>query len=1750
MSVNVGQTISFKISTTASSYHVEIYRIGYYQGNGARRITTFTPTASLAQGQPSCLTDTSTQLYDCGNWKVSASWAVPSNATSGVYLAHLVRDDNGGDSLIVFVVRNDSSNSAMLFQTSDESWQAYNGYGGHSLYGATGFDLTNRGYKVSYNRPLAPIETETQFFYAEYPMIRWLEANGYDVSYFSSIDAARSGSLIKNHRVYLSVGHDEYVSGPKRANIEAARDAGVNEAFFSGNEFFWKTRWENSIDGSNTAYRTLVCYKETLGPWSNPTATAATDPLDPPTWTGTWRDPSKSPPADGGRPENALTGQLFRVNGPGSDNTNLSILVPAADGKMRFWRNTAIANQTSGQTWTLPAGTLGYEWDAEEDNGFRPAGLFDLSTSTYTLTNDYLLDYGGNYGAGTATHHLSLYRAASGALVFGAGTIQWSWGLDDTHDGSGSASDVNIQQATVNLFADMGVQPATLQAGLIQASASSDTTPPTSVITSPVNGSTVQNYTVITIQGTASDVGGVVAGVEISTDGGLTWHRASGRSSWTYTWPVWGSGTVNIRSRAVDDSGNIETPSGGIVLNVPAPAFNTIWNPDATPSVPDAGPDSPVELGVKFKADFSGKILGIRFYKSSGNTGTHVGNLWSNSGTLLATATFSNETASGWQQANFSAPVTVSANTVYVASYHTTTGHYADDNGYFGSSGVDNPPLHALQDGVSGSNGVFGYGSSSVFPTSSFNASNYWVDVAFKSAGALTSIAVTPAGKSLAPGTTQQFVATGTYADGSTADITAQASWSSSNTGVATIATSGLASAIAAGSTVIQASSGSLNGSTSLSVQLGSLSITTASLPGGYLNSSYSSALFAVGGTAPYSWSIASGSTLPPGLTLSSSGQITGQPTTVGTFTFVLQVSDGGSPTQTATKQFSVSVGTTQSVWSIWAATAVPAVADAGADSPVELGVRFKSDINATIRGIRFYKSAANTGTHVGNLWSSSGSLLATATFTNETASGWQQVNFSTPVTITANTIYIASYHTTGGHYAADQGYFAATGVDAPPLHALQDGVSGGDGVFAYGSTSTFPNSSYKSTNYWVDLVLATPASLYSISVSPTNPTMGVGTSQQFTATGIYSDGSELNITNQVTWSSSNASVATINASGVASALSGGTSTITATQSSLNSATTLTTKVLPLTISSSSLPTATASLPYSATLSASGGIPSYNWSIVNGSFPAGLSLSSQGQISGTPTVPGSYTFSIQVDDSSTPKLTATAQFTISVATTPSSFTVWPSTATPTVSDTGPDSSVELGMRFKSDVAGTIVGIRFYKSAANTGPHVVNLWTNSGSLVASATSSNETASGWQQVNFSAPVSIAANTVYVASYHSGVGHYAADQNYFASSGVDNYPLHALQDGVSGADGLFGYGSTSVFPSSSYRSTNYWVDVAFAVSPALDSITVTPANPTVAVGTDQQFVATGTYSDGSSRDITSQVAWASSNTSVATITSSGLVSVLAAGSSTITASLNSIAGGTTLTGQVGVLGITTATLPTGIVNGSYSTTLSASGGVPPYSWTLVSGTLPSGLTLSSGGILSGTPTVAGTFSFTVQVADSAVPQHSATIQYSLVINAQVTIFTSSSVPGTVDAGADSSVELGVSFKSDVSGQIIGIRFYKSAANVGPHVVNLWTSSGTLLASATSSNETASGWQQVNFVTPVSIAANTVYVASYHVTAGHYSLDQNFFGAAGVDDPPLHAIQNGVGGANGVYSYGSTSTFPNSSYLSSNYWVDVAFQ
>jgi hypothetical protein len=1712
ISSNQGGTVNFKINTNASAYTIDIYRIGYYGGMGARKVASISPSAHLPQAQPACLGDTTTGLTDCGNWAISASWQVPANAVSGVYFAHLTRTDTGGDSHIVFIVRNDSSHSDILYQTSDTTWEAYNYYGNGSLYGAgvPEFGLSVRSYKVSYNRPFLTRsfnnESATYIFGAEFAMIQFLEANGYDVTYSSGVDTARSGALIKNHKIFMDSGHDEYVSPDARASIQAARDAGVNLAFFSGNEIFWKTRWENSIDGTNTPYRTIVCYKETL-------AFAKIDPEDPPTWTGTWRDPSFSPPADGGLPENALTGTLFMVNGTGDDNPgNLTIKVPAEDGKMRFWRNTAVATLAPGATYTLVPGSLGYEWDVDADNGFRPAGAFRLSTTTYNLTTDYLLDFGATYGVGTATHHMMTYRAASGALVFGAGTIDWAYGLNSNHDNSFNFTapnpDVNMQQATINLLADMGVQPATILAGLRAATKSTDTVPPHSTILSPAVGANISTGGSITVSGTASDTGGVVAGVEVSSDGGTTWHPASGRSTWTYSWTPTTVGSPTLLSRAVDDTGNLETPTDGVIVSVaPQTCPCTIFGQN-TPTVADSGDGNAVELGVKFRADSSGNIVGVRFYKSAANTGTHIGHVWSDSGQLLGTATFAGETGSGWQQVNFSTPIPAQANTTYVASYYAPVGHYSADQRFFLQSGYDDPPLHALADGVDGANGDFVYSSGGGFPSTGSNATNYWVDVIYASSNTYSI-----SGSISGPGGDGATVTlTGPESLSTSADASGNYSFGGVVNGTYTAVASNPGVTFAPTSQAVTINFGSVSGVNFVATVTNPLSI-SGTITGG------AGATVALAGPANLTTTADASGNYSFGGLLSGTYTVTpAEPTFIFNPSTQVITLSGSSATNV---NFAGQVCT---CISIWQPTDVPAVIDSGDSAAVELGVRFTADSPAYLTGIRFYKASTNTGTHVGHLWTSSGQLLATATFPGETASGWQQGYFSSPVLLNAGTVYVASYFAPNGHYSATGHYFAGTGVDRPPLHALADGVSGANGIYSYSSTGGFPSSTFNSTNYWVDVLYA--AQPYTISGTITG-TGGAG--------------------------------ATVNLSGTSQA------TVTA--------------------------------------DASG----------NFTFPNVYG----GNYTVTPSNPG-YVFNPGSQNVSISQSNVTGvNFTVPQIC--PCDTVWQPTAAPSRVDSGDTQSVELGVKIRADNDGYILGVRFYKAAANTGTHIGNLWSNSGILLGTGTFINESASGWQQLLFTNPVPVVANTTYVVSYLAPAGHYAADTTFFASNGVDTPPLHALQNGVDGGNGVFSYGSVSTYPVNSFNSTNYWVDGIYAATathtiagiisgPGAAGTTVQLQGPTNATTiTDGQGnfsfngVADGSYT------LTPSQAGILFSPAVLSVTISGAHDLAA----NFTSAVPTFSVSGTVAGAPGVsVTLSGATVQTttadasgnfifsAVPNGSYTVTPSGVGfAITPTSQPItvngaavtsvnftavqtlftISGTVTGGagatVALTGNSSSSVVADSSGNYTFTgltvgrytlAPVTTAGVVFNPGTVTVVLNgsnisgVNFTVpqtcpcdTIWLSSAVPAQTDSGDTNSVELGVKFRVDADAYITGLRFYKAATNTGTHLGRIWTSTGTLLGTATFTSESDSGWQQVFFSSPIPVAANTTYVASYFAPAGHYAADLQYFTNAGVDSPPLHALANSVDGQNGVYGYSATGGFPSQSQQNNgvNYWVDVIY-
>ncbi|NMR21432.1 DUF4082 domain-containing protein [Cellulomonas fimi] len=1757
ISVNVGEQVDFKIDTDAAAYSIDIYRTGWYGGKGARKVASVVPSATLPQMQPECLTEVTTGLYDCGTWGVSASWQVPADAVSGVYVALLTRgDDTGGGSHITFVVRNDASTSDMVFQTSDTTWQAYNTYGGTSFYrGAS----SSRGYALSYNRPFATREGVTArdfYFSAEYPMVRFLEQNGYDVTYQAGADTDRRGDLLLNHKVFLSVGHDEYWTGPQRANVEAARDAGVNLAFFSGNEMYWRARWAGSADGTSTPYRTLVSYKETF----------ASRKIDPSSeWTGTWRDPRFAPTSAGGNmPENALTGTLYMSN-----FSDLPVTVSAEEGRLRLWRSTSLASLPAGTSQELARTTVGYESNEDRDNGARPPGLIRLSTTTGPVP-EYLLDYGNTVAPGTTVHNTTLYRAASGALVFSAGSIQWTWGLDATHDGDGPAADPRMRQAPINLFADMGVQPATLAPDLAPATASTDTTGPTTTVTSPAAGTSVANGTPVTVTGTASDVGGGrVAGVEVSTDGGATWHPATGTTAWSYTYRQVGLGDVEVQVRAVDDSAR--TGSAAVlplIATCPCSAFGT--DVPATPSVADA---SSVELGLRFSTDRDGFATGVRFYKGEGNTGTHTGSLWDAAGQRLSTVTFTDETATGWQEAAFPQSVRLVAGQTYVVSYTAPAGRYAGVIDYFSAAGANAPPIITTGGFGTQQSGVFG--NAGTFPSRTYRATNYFVDVVFdvqdtaplrvvdrtpldgstsvplgssvtavfSRAAATGSAAVTladPAGQVVTGTTTYDdaarrvtftptagaltngvtYTATVTATDLRGEPLVGAAPWSfttalaPSTPGVCPCSlyddtdqpnvlevtdtaavTLGVrfTSAVAGNVTGVRfykgpGNTGSHVGSlwsaagerlasatfsaestsgwqtvtfpTPVAVAPGTQYVATYRAPAGRYSTTpnaYGSAFTREPLTVPQSGGVFVYADAFPTLSTSSSylvdvvferaateppavvsrtpapGAMGVDPASTISATFSRPVAAGAQVgvqesgqavagatawsedgrTVTFTPSAAMAGGATHSVsvtgirstdgvsaapvtWTFTTAGTgtcpctlfaeqVPAVPASTDSSATELGLAFVPATDGEVMGVRFYKGAGNGGTHTGSLWSATGTRLATVTFTDETATGWQSAAFAAPVSVQAGQTYVVSYFAPQGRYAAARSYFATTAWTRGPLTA----PAGNNGRYVYGGG--FPTRSWSSTNYYVDVmfrsVAATPPTV--TAVSPAAGATGVSRSTAVTAT-------------------------------LSRVPAAGTPTLA-----------LTTDAGPV-AGASSFDAGTRTLRFTP----------------SAAMPGETVVSAVASLDGTAIEGGTWQFTTAPEP-------VAGQCPCSL---------WTDADTPAVPASTDSSATELGLAFVPATDGEVMGVRFYKGAGNGGTHTGSLWSATGTRLATVTFTDETATGWQSAAFAAPVSVQAGQTYVVSYFAPQGRYAAARSYFATTAWTRGPLTA----PAGNNGRYVYGGG--FPTRSWSSTNYYVDVMFR-SVAATPPTVTAVSPAAgATGVSRSTAVTATLSR-----------------------------VPAAGTPTLalTTDAGPVAGASSFDAGTRTLRFTP------------------------------SAAMPGETVVSAVASLDGTAIEGGTWQFTTAPEPVAG-------------QCPCSLWTDADTPVYSAWNDTKAVQVGVRFTAAVNGEVTAIRFYKGSTNTGTHTVALWGPDGTRLASAPSSSETGSGWQTVTLPTPVPVAAGQVYTAAYHSTTGRYSLTVNGLAGSRVNGPLS------TGATAGAYVYGTG--FPAMS-SSSNYWVDVAF-
>lgn len=1062
-SVNAGNDVDFKINISddpGSDYMVEVFRLGYYGGDGARMVASWTNTNGTVQ--PDAMFDATTGTADAGNWSVTDTWEIPEDAVAGVYLARVQRLDESGNPIegavnqIPFVVREDDRAADIVLQTSDTTWHAYNGWIGNNgeiganFYGdssgtidhpdidSAGDFAQDRAYAVSYNRPFITrgingeqggpaAGAQDYLFGAEYAAIYWLEMNGYDVSYMGGVDTDRLGAdYLKKYESFLSVGHDEYWSGEQRYNVEEARDDGVNLLFWSGNEVYWKTRWETSfVDGQE--YRTLVCYKETWAvqdPAAGPDDYYDLDPTD--IWTGTWRDDrfignplagsEEDRPTLSGQPdlcncaENSLTGQLFGPDATGEFGGALD--VPADYSVLRVWRDTDIAN---GGALDIAPGILGYEWNTSPEDDYRPSGLIKLSDTTIPWSS-ILVDQGNTVQPGVATHNLSLYRADSGALVFGAGTVFWTWALTNNHDNEPYTANIEnlaIQQFTVNMFADMGIQPAVADAflasqGLVRASASTDFV--AAVATIDELPETVAAGQPVLLTGTATDDDGdpltddgVVAVVELSFDGGTTWRVASGTTNWSYSWAPSAVQSYEILVRAIDDSLNMPVTStlNSELVETTTPEAVTLFNPwtvfDGV--MYDAG--GALQIGTKFTTSSAGLVTELHYYRAatdSDDTDVRTGRLWTSDGVLLGTVTFtSGINESGWQTAALDSPAQLLAGQTYIVSYETAD-NYVGTVGQFGDSYADPFDLMSVS---ATSGGVFATGSGDILPTQSYQSTGYWVDVTFE------------------PG-----------------EIQNDAPVFSSPTEFSVTENSPLAATAEAsdidGDPVFYSIAGGADAS-----------------------------LFSIDGTTGKISFIK-----PPDFEApdDSDGD--------NVYSFLLGALD---QINTATTQ-SVTVTVTDDpnetdflASTLFASGAAPVSEIVSDPTDYELGTRFTTAQPGEITSLRYWRGAADADdidTRVLNLWDNTGALIASTSVTSAAGqSGWQVGVLDTPVQVAAGQEYTVSYGTTQ-NYVVDQNFFASaytgpSGILGSPASA---------GVYAAGGTGAFPTQSYANSNYWVDV--------------------------------------------------------------------------------------------------------------------------------------------------------------------------------------------------------------------------------------------------------------------------------------------------------------------------------------------------------------------------------------------------------------------------------------------------------------------------------------------------------------------------------------------------------------------------------------------------------------------------------------------------------------------------------------------------------
>jgi hypothetical protein len=466
-SVNRGSTISLYVNTAAATFQLEVFRMGWYQGLGARRV--FGPVQVTGRVQTVPSPDPSTGLVDA-NWTNPYVLDTETGGEpwrTGVYLAKLTTEPVGKQSYIIFVVRDDAHTPDVLFSLPVTTYQAYNAWGGRSLYPTQsgnqqpwGSTSGVRAVKVSFNRPYAASVSGAAWYGMgagefitntqpvspadsnypisasgwDYNLVRWLEQEQYDVGYVTNIDVHRTNANFTGIQVFLSPGHDEYWSWQMFDNIEGARASGIDLAFLSANTAYRQIRFEsspNSAGSPEQAQRRIAHYREVPDPILSD-GNSSNDYLV----TTEFRD-SPNP----GRPEQGLLGVQYVEEGGHPVDANIVI----TNAGHAVFAGTGLNNGSS------LVGLLGYEVDRRY-TAFG-GNVVELASSPYTTI-----------GTGLANNsHMSL-STPGGGQVFATGSIQWSWGLDDFNGpGQGGLRTARLsaaaQQLTDNVLQRFGATP-------------------------------------------------------------------------------------------------------------------------------------------------------------------------------------------------------------------------------------------------------------------------------------------------------------------------------------------------------------------------------------------------------------------------------------------------------------------------------------------------------------------------------------------------------------------------------------------------------------------------------------------------------------------------------------------------------------------------------------------------------------------------------------------------------------------------------------------------------------------------------------------------------------------------------------------------------------------------------------------------------------------------------------------------------------------------------------------------------------------------------------------------------------------------------------------------------------------------------------------------------------------------------------------------------------------------------------------